>query len=113
MCAPKVVYTDVYFSIQHWGMSRLIRIAELEFDEYNMDKLAGHSIGMVEVFQLLDNRFTVRRNKKAGSGDLQLIGRTHGGRVLTVILARTHVDGRWRPITGWSATEAERRALDG
>jgi uncharacterized DUF497 family protein len=90
----------------------MIRIAELEFDDYNEEKLAEHGIHPAEVMQLLDNPFTVRRNKKAQTGDRQLIGRTHGGRALTVILAATLVPGRWRPITGWESTPAERRALD-
>jgi hypothetical protein len=89
----------------------MVRIAELEFDDYNEEKLAEHRIHPAEVMQLLDNPFTVRRNKKAGSGDRQLIGQTNGGRALTVILAATHVPDRWRPITGWDSTPAERRTL--
>ena len=86
-------------------------ITELEFDDYNEEELARHSISLVEVMQILSNRYTVRRNKKQRSGDRQLIGETNGGRVLTVILAETAVPGRWRPVTGWDSSEAERRAL--
>ena len=86
-------------------------IVELEFDDYNEEELARHGITVREVLQLLDNSFTVRRNKKSGVADLQLIGTTHGGRPLTVVLAESLVEGRWRPVTGWPSTEAERRAL--
>lgn len=89
----------------------MIRITELEFDDYNVEKLARHSVTPTEVWQLLDNRFTVRRNKRSGSGERQLIGTTHGGRTLTVILAPTYIPDRWRPITGWDSTIDERRAL--
>jgi uncharacterized DUF497 family protein len=90
----------------------VIRIVELEFDDYNMEKLKFHKVEPTEVIQILENEFTVRRNKKAASGDLQLIGRTNGGRILTVIITPTSVEGRWRPITAWTSTTAERRALN-
>jgi hypothetical protein len=89
----------------------VIRIDELEFDDLNVDKLGKHAITPTEVVQLLDHGYTVRRNKKTGSGDRQLIGRTHGGRCLTIVLVETPVAGRWRPITGWECTEPERSLL--
>ena len=89
----------------------MVRIAELEMDDYNLAKLAEHRITPHEVLQLLQNAFTVRRNKKSRGGERQLIGRTNGGRTLTIILAPTTLEERWRPITGWDSTDAERRAL--
>jgi uncharacterized DUF497 family protein len=89
----------------------MIRIAELEFDDYNVEELARHAIRPHEVLQLVDNPFTVRRNRKHRSGQRQLIGRTHGGRALTIILVETPVPDRWRPVTGWDSTPAERSAL--
>lgn len=88
-----------------------MRITELEFDEDNEEKLDTHGITPVDVMQILENRYTVRRNKKHRTGARQLIGETNGGRMLTVILAETPVPGRWRPITAWDSTQAERRAL--
>lgn len=89
----------------------MIRIAEFEFDDYNIEELARHHIRPREVLQLLDNAFTVRRNRKHRSGQRQLIGTTQGGRVLTIILVETSVPDRWRPVTGWDSTQAERSAL--
>lgn len=89
----------------------MTRISELEFDDYNIDELARHRIRPREVLQLLQNAFTVRRNRRGRSGQRQLIGRTDGGRILTIILAETPVPERWRPVTGWDSTDAERRAL--
>lgn len=89
----------------------MVRIAELEFDDYNIEELARHRIQPREVLQLLDNAFTVRRNRKYRAGQRQLISRTHGGRVLTIILVETPVPDRWRPVTGWDSTQAERSAL--
>jgi uncharacterized DUF497 family protein len=79
----------------------MIRISELEFDDYNEEELANHGISAREVMQMLENPFTIRRNKKSGSGERQLIGETNGGRRLTVILAATALPDRWRPVTGW------------
>lgn len=89
----------------------MTRITDLEFDDYNIDELARHHIRPREVMQLLDNAFTVRRNRKHRSGQRQLIGTTHGGRVLTIILVESTVPERWRPVTGWDSTPAERSAL--
>jgi hypothetical protein len=89
----------------------LIRIAELEFDEYNEAELAAHQITAHEVMQILRNRFTVRRNRRNRSGDRQLIGETDGGRVLTIVLASTTEPDRWRPVTGWDSSPQERRQL--
>ena len=86
-------------------------ISELEFDDYNEEELARHEITPREVMQLLRNRYTVRRNKRDRTGDRQLIGVTDGGRVVTVVLAATAVPDRWRPVTGWTSTASERRAL--
>jgi hypothetical protein len=89
----------------------MIRIEELEFDDYNESELAAHAISPLEVWQLLDNRYTVRKNKKAGSGDRRIVGTTHGGRYLTVVLVAAAVSGRWRPVTGWDSMPHERTWL--
>jgi uncharacterized DUF497 family protein len=86
----------------------MIRIHELEFDENNEAELAAHGVEPQDVWQLLDSRYTVRKNKRSGSGDRRLVGQTHGGRCLTVVLAETPVEGRWRPVTGWDSTTQER-----
>ena len=40
-----------------------------------------------------------------------LIGRTDGGRALTLVLERTIDPTSWLIVTGWEATERERRIL--
>jgi hypothetical protein len=88
-----------------------VLIAELEFDDYSEEELAGHRIVPLEVIQILSNRYTVRRNRKDRSGTRQLIGETNGGRILTIAIVETLVEGRWRPITGWESSPEERSAL--
>ena len=41
-----------------------------------------------------------------------LIGRTDGGRVLTLVVEETLEPTSWLIITGWTATERERKLLD-
>ena len=41
-----------------------------------------------------------------------LIGRTDGGRPLTLVIERTVDPTTWLVVTGWSSTEAERRILE-
>jgi uncharacterized DUF497 family protein len=83
-------------------------LVELEVDDGNEAKMAEHSVSAREMFQLLDDRIEIYRNKKAGTADYVMIGVTHGGRVLTAPIVETAVEGRWRPITAWEASEAEK-----
>lgn len=83
-------------------------IAEFEFDEHNEPKFAAHGVSVGEVAQVLDDDFRVFRNKKSGSASHRMIGRTHGGRLLTIPIVETLVEGRWRPITAWDSSSAER-----
>jgi hypothetical protein len=43
----------------------------------------------------------------------QLIGRTDGGRAVTLVIVRTIDPTTWLIVTGWNATEVERRLLRG
>ena len=42
-----------------------------------------------------------------------MIGRTNGGRALTLVIERTIDPTTWLIVTGWNATEVERRLLGG
>lgn len=75
-------------------------IVEFEWDDQNVQHLARHGLGADEVNAMLNSRITVIRNKRAGSGQYKFIGRASGGELITVVVARTAVPGRWRPITG-------------
>jgi hypothetical protein len=52
------------------------------------------------------------RNPGAGDADRRLlIGRTDGGRTLTLVIERTIEPSTWLAITGWTATGHERKML--
>jgi hypothetical protein len=60
------------------------------------------------------NRHVTVRNPRV-EGDppprRQLIGRTDGGRALTLVIEQTLEPTTWLVITGWDSTEAERKIL--
>jgi hypothetical protein len=41
-----------------------------------------------------------------------LIGQTDGGRVLALVIERTLDPTTWLIVTGWAATDRERKILD-
>lgn len=77
-----------------------------------MAHLERHGLDADDVDAMLESRITVTRNKKAGSGDYRLIGLGRGGRLITIVVVRTAVSGRWRPITGRRSNNAERRSYE-
>jgi uncharacterized DUF497 family protein len=67
-----------------------------EFDE---EELAAHGITVDEAFEVLWNKFDVRRNKKRHRG-YQLIGYSDAGRSINLIVYEKS-PGVLRVVTGW------------
>ncbi len=82
-------------------------IVEFEWDDTNIRHLGRHGLDADQVNAMLNSRITVIRNRKAGSGEYKFIGKAQGGDLLTIVVARTAVPGRWRPVTGAKSTNAE------
>lgn len=79
-----------------------------------LDKLGARGISVDEAGQLARNRHVTARN--AGAADRLatrrlLIGRTDGGRALTLVIERTVDPATWLIVTGWSSTDVERKLL--
>jgi uncharacterized DUF497 family protein len=87
-------------------------VTEFEWDDGNLEHLAAHGLDANDVNAMLASRITAIRNKRAGSGDYKVIGRGKGGELLTVVVARTGVPGRWRPVTGRRSSDAERKIYE-
>ena len=88
-------------------------VVELLLTEAALDKLGARTISADEVGQLLRNAHVVVRNPRAarpGSRRL-LIGRTNGGRCVTLVIEQTVEPTTWLTITGWESTELERKLL--
>lgn len=87
-------------------------IVEFEWDDANVAHLERHGLDPVDVDGMLESRIMAMRNKKAGSGDYKLIGLGRGDLPITIVVARTALAGRWRPITGRRSNDAERRSYE-
>ena len=69
---------------------------------------------MREAEQLRQNHHVVIRNPRQPSSGAQrrlLIGRTDGGRILTLVIEQTVDPGTWLVVTAWPASHKERRIL--
>jgi hypothetical protein len=78
------------------------------------DKLGARGISADEAGQLPRNRHVIVRNPAAAGEQSKrrlLIGRTDGGRELTLVIEQTIDPTTWLIVTGWNATAAERNLL--
>jgi hypothetical protein len=57
-----------------------------DWDDGNEDELARHHITPHEVEQVFDNEPTWGANKRLAAGKWLMVGRTNGGRVLTIVV---------------------------
>ena len=81
-----------------------------------IEKLGARAISIDEAEQLLDNRYLILRNLGRQRDARErarrlLIGQTNGGRALTLVVERLREPTTWLIITGWEATERERKML--
>jgi hypothetical protein len=88
-------------------------VYELLATERALRKLGARSISAEELAQLPRNAHATIRNRRGPQGRRLLIGRTDGGRALTLVIEETADPTSWIIVTGWSATLAERRILRG
>jgi hypothetical protein len=86
-------------------------VHELLATERALEKLGARSISSAEVAQLPRNAHETIRNPRGPESRRLLIGRTDGGRALTLVIEQTADPTIWLVVTGWSATLAERRIL--
>jgi hypothetical protein len=73
-------------------------------------KLAARGITEDEAKQLLRNPRAMlrKRARPEARGRRLLVGRTDGGRILTLVLERTIDPTTWLVVTGWDSSRAER-----
>ena len=79
----------------------------------NIAELAAHRIHPWEVEEVFFNDPTWVPNKHSGAGEWKMVGRTDGGRRLTVVVTVNRFTGDLRPITGWDSTTGERTRYPG
>jgi uncharacterized DUF497 family protein len=91
-----------------------IRVSHLDASDVARMKLGARGISVAEARQLLRNRHKTvpnRRTPRSKAGRFTLIGRTDGGRVLTLVIERTPDPNSWAIVTGWTASPRERKVL--
>jgi uncharacterized DUF497 family protein len=88
-------------------------VIELLVTEAAIDKLGARGITTHDARQVPRNAHVVVRNPhKASAGKRRLlIGRTDGGRVLTLVIERTVDPTTWLIVTGWDSSPRERKLL--
>ena len=86
-------------------------IQQLLATDVALDKLGARGISAEEAEQLLRNRNATVRNPRGGKRRL-LLGRTNGGRILTLVVEPTVDPSTWLIVTGWESTAAERKILE-
>jgi uncharacterized DUF497 family protein len=78
-----------------------------EWDEGNESELWNHHIEADEVVQVWENRPVWVPNIRHRAGDWKMIGATHGGRRITVVVRYNDENRTLRPITAWRCTDGE------
>lgn len=89
-------------------------IAELLVTEDAIDKLGARGVAIEDARQIPRNAYVLVRNPREippGKRRL-LIGRTDGGRGLTLVVERTVDPTTWLIVTGWDSSPRERRLLE-
>lgn len=93
-------------------------IHELIATDAAIDKLGRRRITDDEAEQLAHNRHVILPNVRGREGPRRqplerrvLIGRTDGGRILTLVIEQTPDPESWLIITGWESTVAERKII--
>jgi hypothetical protein len=78
-----------------------------------LDKLGARAISIQEAEQVPRNRHAVVSNPRSTGPALRrlLIGRTDGGRYLTLVIEQTIEPTTWLIVTGWASTAVERRLV--
>jgi hypothetical protein len=85
-----------------------VEIEGLRWRRANVAKLAEHGVSRWEVDELIrpGNVYAVDVHPDY-PGQVRITAPTRAGRFITVALEQTETPGIWRPVTGWSSTEAE------
>jgi hypothetical protein len=81
-----------------------IRIVHLRASDTARAKLGSRAISVDEAKQLLSNGYETKpnpRNRKRVKNRMFLLGRTNGGRRLTVVVEPTADPGSWLIVTAW------------
>lgn len=88
-------------------------IVELLATEAAIDKLGARDITTDDARQIPRNAHVIVHNPREQTPGKRrlLIGRTNGGRYLTLVIERTIDPTTWLIVTGWESSPRERRLV--
>jgi uncharacterized DUF497 family protein len=88
-------------------------IAELLATDAAIVKLGARGITTTDARQVLRNPYVVVRNPRQNPPGARrlLIGKTDGGRALTIVIESTLDPSTWLIVTGWDSSPRERKLL--
>ena len=82
-------------------------IDDFIFDTENEAKFAAHGISARQVWDLLEHKYNLKRNRKGRRGLYLIIGRDESGNCIAVPIEATADTGIWRPISAWPCKSSE------
>jgi hypothetical protein len=81
-------------------------ITGLEFDDFNIAEIAAHGVRRQEVVEVFESGYRLIRNAKRHKNQpYVMIGRTLGGRWLSIPIGPTDQEGIWRPATAFRSPQ--------
>ncbi len=81
------------------------------FDDRNEAKIEYHGLDPDLVLSVLDNRFTIRPNRRWRTASHLIIGQDHQGRCVAIPVEPTPEPGIFRPVTAWFCKPSEMALL--
>lgn len=88
-----------------------IEIERFLFDAENEEKFSAHGISLYKVYQALQNRYVVVRNRKERRASYLFVGEDDGGMCIAVPIEPFGASGVWRPVTAWPCKGHEKALL--
>jgi hypothetical protein len=88
-----------------------ISVTDFEYSERADSKMWDHGIEFSQLYEVLDHRYVVKRNRKDRLAEYFLIGRDNNGRCIAIPIMPTDDPHVWRPVTAWYCKSAEAVAL--
>ena len=87
------------------------RVADFVFSGWSEDKLWVHGITADQLYQTLNRRYVIIRNRRNRATEHLYIGRDDSGRCIAAPILPTDDPYVWRPVTAWYCKPAEAAAL--
>jgi uncharacterized DUF497 family protein len=88
-----------------------ISVTDFEYSERADSKMWEHGIEFGQLYEVLDHRHVVKRNRKGRVAEYFLIGRDNNGRCIAIPIVGTDDPYVWRPITAWYCKPSEAAKL--